>query len=45
MFVAEWVGVTNSGTGNAKVQIFELASGGQRDGEPILAIDETDPSA
>ncbi|PGH04193.1 hypothetical protein AJ79_07171 [Helicocarpus griseus UAMH5409] len=39
MFVAEWVGNTNSGTGNAKLQVFEIASGGRTDGKPIPAIE------
>ncbi|KIX00279.1 uncharacterized protein Z518_10418 [Rhinocladiella mackenziei CBS 650.93] len=45
MFVAEWVGNTNSGTGNAKVQVFEILSGGRLDGQPIAAINTTDTSA
>ncbi|KAL2807806.1 hypothetical protein BJX63DRAFT_436731 [Aspergillus granulosus] len=39
MFVGEWVGATNSGTGNAKLDIFEVFSGGRRDGKPIEAIE------
>lgn len=45
MFVAEWVGATNSGTGNAEVDIFEIYSGGRKDGEPIPAINVTGTSA
>ncbi|KAL2045871.1 hypothetical protein ABVK25_011974 [Lepraria finkii] len=41
MFVAEWMGSLNSGTGNAKLQIFEIMSGGRRDGKPIDALNGT----
>ena len=39
LFVGEWIGATNSGTGNAKLDIFEVSTGGRLDGKPIEAIE------
>lgn len=39
LFVGEWMDATNSGTGNAKFDIFEVSTGGRLDGKPIGALE------
>lgn len=39
------LGNTDSGTGNANLQIFEILSGGRTADKPIPEIEGSDPSA
>lgn len=39
MFVGEWNGAMDSGTGIAKLEIFQITTGGRRDGKCIKALE------